>query len=252
MSGGREVAYSDSTQGGTVMRPVRHLALVVVCAVAMATLVTLPASADALNPGVVGVKRQVLGKTYAEWSAAWWRWVLRTPFETGGPFDSGTVDCVDKQPSRKVLFLTAPFNTSGSVQRTCKQPLVPGTDIFFPLLTVECSDVEEAPFHGDTPAERRACVHQSLFNMADLHAKVDGQAITHLRHYDITSGDFGFTAVPGNPGIAVAVVTRGNSTSRGIWLMLKPLPRGEHTIRFGGSFPNFPFTISAVYHLTVR
>jgi hypothetical protein len=234
------------------MRPVRQLALVVVCAVAMATLMALPASADAINPGVVGVSRHVAGKSYAEWSAAWWRWVLRTPVETGGPFDSGTVDCVDQQPSRKVVFLTAPFNLSGSVQRTCKQPLARGTYIFFPLITVECSDVEAVPFHGDTPAERRACVHQPLFNTSDLHARVDGQAITHLRHYQVTSDDFGFKAVPGNPGIAVEVVTRGRSTSRGIWLLLKPLPRGEHTISFGGSFPNVPFTVSTVYHLTVR
>jgi len=36
-----------------------------------------------------------------------------------------------------------------------------------------------------------------------------------------------------------------------VWLLLEPLPIGEHTIRFAGSYPNAGFSLSVTYRLTV-
>ena len=67
--------------------------------------------------------------------------------------------------------------------------------------------------------------------------------------FSIVSRDFRFTSVSGNPAIGTAV--SGHSTSRGGWLLLEPLPIGEHTIRFAGSYPNAGFSLSVTDCLTV-
>ena len=73
----------------------------------------------------------------------------------------------------------------------------------------------------------------------------------------MTSDDFSFRAIRGNPGIASADPKdpppwTGFSTSSGVWLMLEPLPPGTHTIRFQGKFPLFKYTLDVTYHITVR
>lgn len=37
----------------------------------------------------------------------------------------------------------------------------------------------------------------------------------------------------------------------GIYLLLPPLSAGEHVIRFGGTYPDFDFSIAITYHLSV-
>jgi hypothetical protein len=94
------------------------------------------------------------------------------------------------------------------------------------------------------------CVQNSLFDPAGLSASVDRQSFpVSQARFSIVSRDFPFTSVSGNPAIGRAV--SGHSTSRGVWLLLKPLPIGEHTIRFAGSYPNAGFSLSVTYHLTV-
>jgi hypothetical protein len=235
--------------GGTAMRPVQQLGLMFACAVMMATLLALPAAAS--SPDVVDPKTHRV--QYQKLAAEWWQWVLSTPAEEDGPFDPGRVDCDQNQPSpKRVLFLVGPFNQSGSVKRTCQDPVTRGTKIFFPVINTECSNIEEPPFFGATPGQRRECVNEPHFNPSEPSATVDGRPIPNLDKHNIVSKDFAFIAVPNNPGIDVAEPTRGRSTTRGTWVLLRPLTKGPHTITFAGSYPVFDFSISVTYHLTVR
>src|SRR5437867_3706794 len=43
------------------------------------------------NPGVYPPTSPVFGRTYAEWSAAWWQWALSLPVDQHPLFD--TADC---------------------------------------------------------------------------------------------------------------------------------------------------------------
>ena len=96
---------------------------------------------------------------------------------------------------------------------------------------------EDEPFRGETPGQRRVCVQNRLFDAKGLSASVDRQPIpVSQARFSIVSRDFRFTSVSGNPAIGKAVP--GHSTCRGVWLRLEPLPIGEHTIRFAGSYPN--------------
>ena len=93
-------------------------------------------------------------------------------------------------------------------------------------------------------------MQNQVFDAKGLSASVDRQPIpVSQARFSIVSRDFRFTSVSGNPAIGTAV--SGNSTSRGVWLLLEPLPIGEHTIRFAGSYPNAGFSLSVTYCLTV-
>ena len=228
------------------MSVVRRLVVMILSGL-LATVVVLPAVASVSRPKVVDpVTHQARYRTLA---AEWWQWALSTPSEAGGPFDAGRIQCAVNQPRRNVLFLAAPFNTSGTVDRTCAGSVGRGTQIFFPVINTECSNVEEPPFFGATARERRACVNEEIFDAAGVSATVDGRAIpVSQAKFDIVSRDFAFTAVSGNP---VGLAGSGQSTTRGVWLLLEPLPKGNHTITFTGSYPALDFSLSATYHLTV-
>jgi len=188
--------------------------------------------------------------SYQELSAKWWQWAASTVSGDTGPFGSGEVRCGENQPTDKTWFLAGTF--SASAARSCDIPA--GTQLFLPIINVECSSLESAPFFGATVAARRACVEQDLFSIgpASLKAELDGHDIVsdhNYRPFTVESPNFPLVALDGNAaGIPPG---RGFSVSRGVWLLLAPLSRGEHTLHFEGAFPNVPFAASATYELRV-
>jgi hypothetical protein len=61
---------------------------------------------------------------------------------------------------------------------------------------------------------------------------------------------FGFNA-PADNILGVPGGGSGEAVSDGVYLMLHPLSRGEHTLRFGGTFDDFGFSLDITYHITV-
>lgn len=232
------------------MIQMRRIVLVVVCAI-LSTMLMQPSVAAAShnqNPRAVDPNRHQ--SRYQTLAAEWWQWAFRTPNSLGGPFRAGTVDCAANQSHRNVLFLAGPFSESSPVDRTCARPIGRNTQIFVPVINTECSDIEEPPFFGATPKKRRACVNASEFNPANLSAEVDGRRFPVAEAmFNIVSKDFVFTAATGNP---FGLNGSGHSTTRGVWLLLKPLHHGNHTITFTGSYPASDFSLSVIYHLTVK
>jgi hypothetical protein len=188
---------------------------------------------------------------YAQLSAKWWQWAASTPFSEDGPFGTLDTDCGENQPNGNTWFLAGSFGPAAD--RTCAIPA--GTRLFFPVVNVECSSLEEGTdFFGGTVAERRACVEQPLFAFEPLFATLDSAPIVpDLTAYTIVSPNFPITAVDGNPaGIPAG---RGFAVSRGVWLLLEPLSPGTHELHFAGRLldPAFGgFTPEATYHLTVQ
>jgi hypothetical protein len=230
------------------MRSVPRVATVAMLIALAATALVAPASATTSHPAkIVAVGDKLHGKTYAQWSAAWWQWVIGQS-ATASAFQSGNVTCGGQgQPNKHVVFLTGPFNASGEVTRTCTDPLAKDTYVLIPVLNVECSSVEADPFLGATPGDRKTCA--TKFSISDLSATIDGQAVTGLDRFIVSSPDFGFTAVDNNA--AGIPVWQGRSTSNGAWLLVRLHSPGVHRLTFSGTFPDFPFTASASYTLTV-
>src|SRR5207248_8083500 len=84
-----------------------------------------------------------------------WTYVLQTPAPQN-PFTSDNNRChyLGKQ-------LLAPLQPFAPTSTTCT--VKPGTRVFIGEMSAECSTAEAPPFHGNNPAELRACVHSLFF-----------------------------------------------------------------------------------------
>ena len=235
---------------GSSTRPLRRVLCLILVAILACGLLALPAAAT--PPDRTRAVDPIANEArYEQLATDWWLWVLGTTTENGGPFDEGAVLCDVGQLPPDVVFLAAPFNTSSTVERVCTDPVDAGTQIFFPVITAECSNREEDPFFGETADDRRECVEDKLFNPSKLRVKVDGRSLAVPgRKYEFIPPDFAFDSVEGNPtGLQE---TSGNSTARGNWVLLEPLSSGFHQIEFTGRYQKFPFSISVTYDLYVQ
>jgi hypothetical protein len=214
----------------------------------------IPALAENPNPGVAPPNSKAYGHSYGGWSAEWWQWFLSIP-TPDHPAIGG--DCGEGQ-SGQVFHLAADFTGGGL---SCAIPA--GKAVLLAMVNVECSTVETPPFFGADEEELRACAKcfADQIVVSSLEASLDGEALESLGSYRAASPLFSFDypadnifGIPGGPAT-------GDSVSDGYWLLLNPLPAGNHTLTFGGAF-DFPegecgldagtaFGFGSVYELTV-
>jgi hypothetical protein len=198
-----------------------------------------------LQAAVVPPVAKVHGKSYAEWSAEWWRWALSLPADQNPFFDDGVSVNGANGQSGPVWFLTGVINESGVATRTLTVPK--GVMLFFPVINTEASTVEAPPFFGSNEAELRAAALS--FSLANVVAEIDGKPVANLENFMVTSPMFEF-GLPENNVLGVPAGT-GFSVSNGVYLMLTPLSVGQHVIHFGGTFADFDFTLDITYVITV-
>jgi hypothetical protein len=221
------------------MSPFAHLIraglLVCIC------LVVVPQAAASARPAVVPPDATVQGRTYGEWSALWWQQVLAIPAATNPLAQQGRVEC--ELGRGKVRFLVGTLG--GDAQRSCSVPA--GVTLLVPMINGECSTAEG---NGTTAAELRACAEGLIEPVSSLNASVDGRPIRRLRRFRFTSPLFAFDLPAGD------VLGKGPvaspSVAAGFWVMLRPLPRGRHVVRFGGAIETLDFSVQVTYRLRVR
>jgi hypothetical protein len=207
---------------------------------------------DLGNHDIAPPNSEPYGKTYGEWSAAWWTWAMELPV-TGPiphPFvDDPAFDVTEGQHGN-VWFLAAPF---GTVTRTCTIPA--GKVLFVGLLNAEASDLEGL---GTTEAEQRASAKWQADHIHNVACSVDGDAVEHIDYYRVESPQFSFTAP--TPWIFGSTGGTGTSVSDGYFVMLKPLSKGSHTLHYSGNIHfavaegdpyDFDGSLDMTYHLNV-
>jgi hypothetical protein len=193
------------------------------------------ASARNKNPGVLPPHAKAFGKTYGEWSAAWWQWALGTPANQHPLTESA--DCSAGQ-SGKVFFLggtftavpgSGPNEVIGSAVRDCTIPT--GKAIFFPILNGECSTLEG---NGTTEAELATCAEFLADHVTDMIVTIDGRPLQNLDRYRAQSPLFEFGPLP-NPNIfGLTPGATSPAVADGFYILLAPLSAGNHTIHFSG------------------
>lgn len=230
----------------------RRSALLAVAALTAAVLAA-PTAAAAVNP------LPPAGRTYERLAVDWWQYALGQPAATNPLQDTTGEHCATGQ-SGPVFFLVGALG-SASVTRECT--IRPGRRLFFPLLNA--FDVHVPGDGLDTPE----LVYQDFlsfgFSADTLFATVDGHPIGNLvpattpyracaaptpgcfpESFSITFPQdnlFGLDAGVYEPAV-----------QDGYYLLLPPLPPGEHTIRFGGTgtFAGSPISQDITYHLVVK
>jgi hypothetical protein len=174
-------------------------------------------------------------------TAAWWQWSISIPLSQHPFTDPPANDCAFAQTG-EIWNLGGVFNSSGTATRNCTLPAE--TRLLVPALNVECSSVEAAPFFASTAAQQRACARS--FRMTDLRVELDGHRIP-LRY--VVSPQFSFAA-PADNVLNVPGPVSGTSVSAGWWALIEP-SKGNHTLKFGGTFTDFGVTIAMTYRLRV-
>ena len=208
---------------------------------AVAVIVTLLATAIARSSveaaeavEVVATDEVAYGETYAEHSAAYWQWFLSKEAEGHPGIDLPEYNVKTGQRG-KVWFLPG---LTGTVTRDVTIPA--GKAVFVALLNAEASSLEEEPFFGATEEEQRAAASAIADHIVGLTLTINGEAVENLEDFRVVSPQFEFTAP--TPWIFGAVGGSGTAVADGYYVLLNPLPKGTHTIRFTGAFV---FTLAA-------
>lgn len=241
--------------------------IVIIAVILGLAVLTVPSvmANDNQEPKVITPDSVAFGRTYSEWSAAWQQWSFSIPVTSHPLFDNG--DCSVGQ-SGPVWFLGGRYcqpdvNCSAPVTRSCSVPA--GKALFFPVVNVPDTVPEEPAFGcGDslpplvagTIAEMRQCVAPYIDGSTKLEADVDGKPIHNLkRDFRVRSVVFEVTWPADNLLTALGegpfpAGTYSPVVDDGIYILLPPLPVGNHTLHFRGTFPN-GFTENITYNLVV-
>ena len=185
------------------------------------------------NPMVMPPNSNVVGRSYAEWSVAWWQWTLSHPY-IQGPGDA-TGQYFPLYQSGSVWFLQGSL---GPTDRNCTMPV--GTFLVCPLFLAEndfpCPDPDFHPAPGQSMEDFLTEGLSWIGGLTPPSMTLDGVSLTNPSDYRATSKLFTFTGdlsfqgtfdpcVTGNPQVAV---------SDGYLVILKPLTPGMHTLEFSG------------------
>lgn len=235
---------------------IRPCALHSIVSAAMILLLTCAASLTAgrnPNSAVIPPGSSPHGRTYGQWAAAWWTWALQFPLDQN-PITDPTGAYGSAGQKGPVWFLAGIFE--GSATRSITIPA--GRRIFFPLYNVfndySCPNPENQPAPGQTLEEFLTEGAESMSDMATgLFAELDGVPIQKLWDYRIHSDLEMFSLHPSMVAFDPCLTSGPEpAVVAGYWLMLVPLTRGQHTLRFGstGRFGDFEFGMDVTYYLT--
>ncbi|MGZ8918894.1 MAG: hypothetical protein ACXW0T_11775 [Methylobacter sp.] len=192
-------------------------------------------------------------------SAQWWQWVLSIPVDQNPMLESDetTEKCMAGQRG-DVWFLAGVFG-SGSVIRKCSVP--EGAGLFFSIANAVYFDSPNVCGQGSerTPIrEMRAAVAGFIDEVTSIAVEVDGKPISNI--YRVGRSSVYPLALPEDNVFDESCIAAGlgdvpagiysPTVDDGLYVKLKPLKRGNHTLHFhteGGD----GFFQDITYNLTV-
>lgn len=230
-----------------------------VLGVALAALLSSPAQAEPPSP-LFGLEDTPYGASHQEWAARYWQWFFSLPAGAHPLF--GSADCSAGQTGR-VWFLGGAFETVDEggqlyarATRDCTLPS--STVLFLPLIDAECSELEG---NGATEEELRTCATGlgDFITQDSLLLEIDGQPVdVDLMTHRMQSPFFSFGPLPEDNlfGVPQWSGETSPSVSDGVYVMLRPLRVGSHTIHFEASLDPTSigfsvFNVDVTYNLTV-
>jgi hypothetical protein len=188
------------------------------------------------------VNSRPFGRTYAEWTAKWWQWVLSIAKTENPLVDYTGRNCANNQ-SGPVWFLAGTLK--GPAERSC---IIPADKaILFPVINVEASVAEG---DGTTDEELAARAKFEMDQITDMRAMISGTNVNELKQYRIQSPSFNVTLPTDNVLALPAQMTK--MISEGYWLFLKLLQPGKYDLNSFGSCLAGRIKIGVSYHLTIE
>ena len=134
-------------------------ALYLALAALAAFLTAAPAAARGQGGNVIPHQATYQNLTYGQWQARWQQWGISIPATPSHPFFAG--GNVLQAQTGSVWFLAGVDEFTPGDRENRSITIPSGIALFFPIVNVECSNLEPDPFHGDTPAAGAACATAS-------------------------------------------------------------------------------------------
>ncbi|RPI89864.1 MAG: hypothetical protein EHM42_02305 [Planctomycetaceae bacterium] len=193
--------------------------------------------------GVVAAGSTVEGQTIAEWTGDWWNWLVQEPFATNPAVDP-TGEFANLNQSGPVFFVAGSFG-GPTDPRTFQVPA--GKYLLVPLINY----VFWAPEDGADEAAIRSLAASNVDTVVSPYFELDGNALASPESHREASPAGGFILgyAPLLAEIGLSPMDR-LAVADGYWVMLEPLSRGSHTLRFGGVQPG-QFETNVVANITV-
>lgn len=198
--------------------------------------------ADNPNPELFAQDARPYGKDMATWGERATQWVYGTPLDRNPLFDDTGANCdVDQQG--KVWFLAriaGPPVFEGT--RHCTIPHQKAVLLYIGAVTAAypcASDPSYQPAPGQSLYDFLAADAAFYMNTVDrLEVSIDGRPMQDVFDYRYVSDDlFSLTGHPSLREVYDSCITGEpqDAVVDGFFMMLKPLDRGEHTIRVYGT-----------------
>lgn len=169
----------------------------------------------------------VSGIPLEEYANIWWQWTYTMPKHLSPVRDRTGENCHQGQ-NGDVWFLTGGYGSS-KISRTCTIP--EGKYIFFPVI-----NMVYYPSLGGTPSCESVKKGASLNNdeLLNITIQLDLLTAENPSHYRLASPEcFDLLGLIPKEFGAPKVYP---SASDGYWVMLKPLKKGEHTLKFSAQY----------------
>jgi len=182
------------------------------------------------------------GRTYAEWTARWWQWILSIAKTENPLVDENGKSCAINQ-NGPVWFLA--WTLKGPAERSCAIPA--DKAILFPVINFEASVAEG---DGRKDEELAARAKFEMDQITNIRAMISGTNVNELKQYRIQSPPFNVTLEEDNVLGLPAQTTK--MMSEGYWLFLKPLEPGTYDLYSFGSCLAGRIKIGISYHLTIE
>jgi len=176
-------------------------------------------------------RQQVGSATYAQWARAGWQWAL-SHTHVYPSLTSGATRCVSAGQNGPVWFLGGDGDSDSFSTRTCAIPA--GRYLLIEGPSAECSSVESAPYHATTSSGLVHCARS--FGVPQVNLALDGQVISPAG-FPVATGAFPFTMPAADNLLEVPGATSGQAAAFGLPVILRPLPRGRHTVIRVQRFP---------------
>jgi hypothetical protein len=188
---------------------------------------TFSGLANNYQPIVVGVNESIAGKSLDQYANTWWQWT-QTMSDRSSPVRNSTGEFCGVNQKGNVWFLAGGYGTS-KIKRHCIIPY--GKHIFFPIINMAYWPEQNVSKTCDEVKQEAALNNGELYF---VYAELDAQSIPNVRNNRIKSKEcFDLHALLAKTQATEKVYP---SATDGYWLMLRPLAKGVHTLKFNAQY----------------
>ena len=188
-------------------------------------LLLISATGRTADSYLLAPTESVAGKTQEAWSREWWQWAGSFDRSVSPVADRTGAACGSKQAG-PVWFLAGTYGTRRTI-RTCKVPR--GKHLFFPLINYVVMPRYEDSLSCEAAMRTAAEMTDEVSNLV---LDIDGSLHLALdKHRQATRACFNL-AEKAEPRYEIFP-----TAANGYYVMLRPLPRGTHTLNVGGILP---------------